>query len=161
MDKHSGWHRAARALTAEGFALLHASPKATAIVSFHDGRFLDANSAFVDMSGFERSELLNHDMLDLGFFFDAGQRNVILRELEDCGDVRARRTRLRRSEGDLLDVLYTARLLAVGGRPAVLVQIRDLTDDSGSLIRLTLSELDDEAVLTGETSSAGSLGSRD
>jgi PAS domain S-box-containing protein len=124
----SGGHRAARRLTAEGFARVHASPNATAIVSFEDGSFLDANTAFVDISGFERSELLDHDLLDVGVFVDVRHRDAMLRELGDCGEVRAWRSSLRRRDGVVRDILFSAHLLEVAGRPAVLARIRDVTE---------------------------------
>jgi PAS domain S-box-containing protein len=119
--------RATHRLTAEGFARVHASPKATAIVSFGDGSFLDANTAFVDISGFERSELLDHDLRDLGVFPDVRHREAMLRELEDCGEVRAWRSRLRRRDGVVRDILFSAQLLEVAGRPAILARVRDVT----------------------------------
>src|SRR2546422_7216244 len=127
----SGGHRAARRLTAEGFARVHASPSATAIVSFEDGSFLDANTAFVDISGFERSELLDHDLLDVGVLADVRHRDAMLRELGDCGEVRAWRSSLRRRDGVVRDIVFSAQLLEVAGRPAILARVRDVTDAGG------------------------------
>lgn len=123
-------HPAARPLTAEGFASLHASAKATAIVTF-DGRFLDANSAFAELSGFERSDLLDHDVFDMGLFADVRHHVALLRELEECGEVRAWGTRLRRRDGILRNILLSAQLLDVAGRRAILTRIRDVTEITG------------------------------
>jgi len=122
---------AARPLTAEGFASLHASAKATAIVTFDDGRFLDANSAFAELSGFERSDLLDHDVFDMGLFADVRHHVALLRELEECGEVRAWGTRLRRRDGILRNILLSAQLLDVAGRRAILTWIRDVTEITG------------------------------
>ncbi|MDP9298672.1 MAG: PAS domain-containing protein [Actinomycetota bacterium] len=122
---------AARPLTAEGFASLHASAKAAAIVSFDGGRFLDANSAFAELSGFERSDLLDHDVFDMGLFTDARHHIALLRELEECGEVRAWETRLRRRDGNLRDILLSAQILDVAGRRAILTRVRDVTETSG------------------------------
>jgi hypothetical protein len=51
----------------------------------------------------------------------------MLRELEDCGEVRAWRSRLRRRDGAVRDILFSAQLLEVAGRPAILARVRDVT----------------------------------
>jgi PAS domain S-box-containing protein len=157
MDRDPRWRRAARPLTAEGFASLHGSSTPAAIVSFHDGKFLDANSAFVETSGFERSELLDHDVFDVGFFDNRRYRNDMIRELEETGEVLVQRVWLRRRDGRRIDALLAARLLAVAERPAVLIEVNPMVDGSLDLIELTPWELDDEGVLIGGPSNAGDM----
>ncbi len=103
--------------TMDGFVLIGA-----------DGRFLEANPAFCDMAGFSPAELRSQAVTDIDAQMSAAeiseQFHTVVRQGTDRFE-----TRMRRSNGSLVDVEMSAVAMSVGEEPPlVAVFVRDVTD---------------------------------
>ena len=71
-----------------------------------DGRFIDANSAMLDLFGYTREELLNLNASEL--YVDPRDRAVFQREIDRLGYVREHEVRMKRKDGSVVVCLKTA-----------------------------------------------------
>lgn len=116
--------RASEEKFAAAFAL---SPQAISITAIPSGVFIDVNEALVRFSGYARDELLGQTPVALGLWADAEEwergREALLRE----GRLAQREVRFRRKDGTILVGLAAGERIAIGGRPAILTVVADIT----------------------------------
>jgi PAS domain S-box-containing protein len=102
----TGWARdvTAQYETEIRFAELFESLREGVFFGTTSGRILDANPAMVHLLGFEnKKELQSHNLADL--YVHAGERDVLVKEIESHGSFRDREVQLRRKDGRLIDCL--------------------------------------------------------
>ena len=63
--------------------VFHASPIATCVVALEDGRFIDANQAFLDLIGISLENLLGHSSVELGFWTRDQDRDIFIHGLKE------------------------------------------------------------------------------
>ncbi|MGC2332304.1 MAG: PAS domain S-box protein [Candidatus Acidiferrales bacterium] len=117
-----------RARSEERFSkVFRASPIAFSITTVDEGRFIDVNEAFEDRYGYSRDELVGRTILDVGIWQDSEDRLRMLAEIRDQGLIRNHAARLRRHSGDLVETIYSAQLIELGGQQCILAVTEDLT----------------------------------
>ncbi len=119
-------------------ALFDLSPDATAVSRARDGVVIDVNDSFLSMTGWSRKEALGRSSFDLGIWAGSSDLERVVGRLEKEGVVRNAEGRLRTRAGVLLDVLLSARVIAVGGEPVLLTLIRDVSEANRSARRYRL-----------------------
>lgn len=91
-----------------------------------EGRFLEVNDAFVELSGYRRGEL--EEVRAADFYVERDEHDELMRKLEEQGRVDSMEVRLRREDGEIRHCIVTAsRLEAVDGF-RVQATIRDITE---------------------------------
>lgn len=105
-----------------------ASPDALLISRMADGRLLDVNLGFTDITGYTRSEVIGRTTLELGLWFDPGDRDRMLATLRQTGSVRDMRGRVRTSAGEVREVELSTELIVIEDQPCLLSITRDVTD---------------------------------
>jgi two-component system cell cycle sensor histidine kinase/response regulator CckA len=78
-------------------------------LSTQDGRFLAVNPAFARMLGYSSEELLA--LKTTALFQNADQRQAFVAKIADVGHLHRAETQLRRKDGSLITVLFTARMV--------------------------------------------------
>jgi PAS domain S-box-containing protein len=100
--------------------LFSASPASTALTTIADGRFIDANQAFLECFEFSREQLIGRTTVETGFHDDDGRTSVLRRVMDNRAtlDVEMRtRTGKRRQmllRGERITIDAQPCLLAVG-----------------------------------------------
>ena len=97
------------------------------ICRLEDGRYIDANRAFLDMVGQEWESLICSTSLDLNFWTDLGDRRRMLDTLERELSLRNRETELRRRDGTRIWLQISSSPIEVGGLKCILSVVRDIT----------------------------------
>lgn len=139
--------RASEEKFAAAFAL---SPQAITITALPSGHFIEVNEALVRLGGYARDEVIGRTSVELGMWADITVweqgREAILRE----GRLSQREMRFRRKDGGIIVGLVAAERIVVGGQPAILTVIADIT---------ARREVEERARLLGEVSEllAGTL----
>ena len=98
-----------------------------AISSLEDGRFLDANDRFLEITGYARAELIGASSLELGMWEDPEDRRRIGETVKAQGELRGFQTRTRRKDGSLRRARASFSRIVVDGRPCLLSAIEDVT----------------------------------
>ncbi len=106
----------------------HCSPYAIALTSFPDGRILEVNEAFVNATGYTRSEVLGETSLDLHIWRNEESRDAIVAELSKHGSIREMEEQLRTKSGEVRTGLISAGIITINNEKHVLSSIVDITE---------------------------------
>ncbi|MBL8516813.1 MAG: PAS domain S-box protein [Betaproteobacteria bacterium] len=107
--------------------LFRGSPLPIVIARLTDGIFFEANEAAQRLFGYSRDEVIGKTTLDLGTWPSTVPRDALIHQLRSTGRADDVELQLRRSDGALLDVLYSARVVEFQGYPCTIATIHDIT----------------------------------
>lgn len=106
----------------------HSSPAALAISSLEDGRLVEVNNAFVELTGYSQIGALGRTCHDLELWVVPEHRSEMARALHERGPVRDLETRFRKKSGEVRDVVLSVEMIDLRAKPCVLVIVQDVTD---------------------------------
>lgn len=104
-----------------------AMPDAVAITDIDSGRIIDANPAFESGLGLPLSEAIGRTALELGFWGSAKERQLLVSDVVRHGVVRNRELTMRRANGDAVNLLLSAVMIELRGKPYLCSVMRDVT----------------------------------
>ncbi len=96
------------------------SPHGMAILTLRDRKFLDVNDAFVALAGRGRDEILGRTPGELGLFTDPEEREAVLREILDRGQLAAREVGLLTASGERRLGILSAEAIEIWGERCAL-----------------------------------------
>lgn len=102
------------------------APVAIGIGVVEDGRLLEVNPAWLKLLGYRREEVLDRTAVELGIYLDDSAREEVVRKVRQGAGV-SQELQLRRKSGEVIDVLFSADMVAIGGSPCLLVMLNDVT----------------------------------
>ncbi|KAB0663634.1 DUF3365 domain-containing protein [Oryzomonas japonica] len=103
------------------------APIIMTISTFEEGRFLDVNKKFVELSGFSRQEAVGRASLELGWI-TPDQRQVLLTEFGEKGRTSGVELRLCSKDKKYITCRYYGELITVDGRQCLLSLAYDMTE---------------------------------
>lgn len=109
------------------FRIFQLFPDAVSLLSLNDGRLLDVNDSFEQLTGYRRDELVGCCPVPLVFWLDSAFWQDACRMLEYAGELRDLETRIKLKNGRPAEVLVTLRRLEIGGEPCCLAVFRDVS----------------------------------
>ena len=113
----------------ERFVLaFQASPIPSALQNLADSSYLDVNTAFVQLSGYSREDVLQCSPEHLDLWADPTAWAEVLDELRAQRPVLERRLQLRPRASTFRDVLFSAQPLRIGTQTCALTVLQDVTD---------------------------------
>jgi PAS domain S-box-containing protein len=113
----------------EKFAkVFQAGPLALTITRLADGRLIDVNKTFVQMTGYSRAETLGCTPTELGLWVTPARRTVGLMQLLDGQFPYNSEELFRMKDGSERTCLISAELLELDGETCVVTVINDITE---------------------------------
>ncbi|MEP6894777.1 MAG: PAS domain S-box protein, partial [Chloroflexota bacterium] len=109
-------------------SIFHTNPNQVSITSFEDGRYLEVNEAFLNLSGYSRQEVIGHTSFELNNWVEPLEPVHLRTLLEEQGRVQNFETQLRRKSGEAVDVLLSAELIELFGQRCILSVGLDITE---------------------------------
>ena len=103
------------------------NPLAITISTEADGRYLDANDAFLNLLGYKREDVIGHTAAELRFWSEPLDRMVLLRQLKEEEQAAKHHTRYRTAKGEIREAEVWAESIELDGQPCVLWIISDVT----------------------------------
>jgi PAS domain S-box-containing protein len=103
------------------------NPLAITISTEADGRYLDANDAFLKLLGYKREDLIGHTAAELRFWSEPLDRTELLRRLKEEEQAAKHHTRYRTAKGEIREAEVWAESIELDGQPCVLWIISDVT----------------------------------
>src|SRR3712207_269122 len=70
------------------YNLLKISPMPVTISTLAEGRFIEVNEQFCELTGYSREEVIGHTVRELNFWGEPDQRDYVLRTLREVGVLR-------------------------------------------------------------------------
>ena len=103
------------------------APLVMTISSREDGRLIDVNDKFCELSGFSREEALGRTSVELGLMYD-DVRAGIGRELLTNQHLPDRELTITIKDGRQLQCLWGGEIVQIDGRPRLLTIVQDITE---------------------------------
>ena len=104
------------------------NPQPMSLATLSDGRCLDVNDSFLEISGFDRQDIIGRTWTELGFSRSSGDPQCFLQQVAVEKRVRNVEMKFRTRNGALRDFLTSAELLELDGQPCVLIAASDITE---------------------------------
>lgn len=118
--------------------LFRNNPAACLVQSVDAKVVIDANDAFLALTGYRREEV--QGQLPPSLWADADEHRRFRAQLKQHGEVRAMRARSLRKDGSCIDVQISAELLEEGFERLLLVMVLDVTNEVASRVALETSQ---------------------
>jgi PAS domain S-box-containing protein len=106
------------------------SPVGFAITTLEDGRYVEANDAYLRMMEYERSELVGRTSANLHVWEDPSQRSRMVATLVAHGKVNEEQVGLRTKSGKILQVQISMEIIRLEGQQCLLSVTRDVTQQN-------------------------------
>ena len=140
LTEHKLAEAALRASEERFATIFRANPVALTIISFTDGRYLDVNAGFLELTGYRREELIGRTPFELQMWNNPEEMSSIAQILRECGSVRGRESQMRRKSGEVRDTLFSLEVVELGGESCILASTYDITDRKRAEAALRESE---------------------
>ena len=108
--------------------IFQASPVAINIFWLADGRSLDANDAYLELTGYSREEVLRRTATELDLFVDVAAHTDWMENIQNGLRITNQDARIRRKDGEIRDVLASLDRIEINREPMVLVFATDITE---------------------------------
>ena len=105
----------------------NSGPLVFTLSSLKDGRLVEVNDTFVEVTGYSREEAVGKTSLELGLWTSAADREDEMAAVRNVGHVRNLEYSFRTRNGDEIIGLLSAEKIEIGGEPFALSVIQDIT----------------------------------
>ncbi len=105
--------------------VFHLSPDAISITRMSDGLFLEVNQGFIQLTGYQRDELIGNTVLDIGLWCVPQERDKLTHDLSNKG-ASFMEAKYRIKGGELADGQINARIISINGEDCLVSIVRDL-----------------------------------
>jgi PAS domain S-box-containing protein len=108
--------------------LFDACPIWSELVSLADGRFIEVNQAFLDISGYDREAVIGKSSIEIGLWPDPDARREIIAHFKQHSRMDSRPCQFRMRDGQIRHFLWSAEAVEVGGTHCLLSSLLDVTE---------------------------------
>jgi PAS domain S-box-containing protein len=108
------------------------SPEMVSITTLKDGKFIDANDSFTNVTGYTREELIGHSVIELGLWAKTDERSRMLQLLKEHGRVDGEEFNFRMKSGEIRMWLFSAVQINMSGEPCLIAMAIDITERKGA-----------------------------
>ncbi|MEH2011614.1 sensor histidine kinase [Nostoc sp.] len=115
------------------------SPDSITISTIQEGRFIEVNDSFVEISGYERDEAIGKTAFELDIWVDDRERLKLVQELQDTGVARNLEVEFRQKSGEIITAMLSAEVIDLDGIPCILAVHHDITERKQVEAQLRLS----------------------
>jgi PAS domain S-box-containing protein len=105
-----------------------ASPAAISISGLTDGRYVDVNARFEEITGRSRAEIVGQSAFELGFWADPAQRDQMVEAMKGAGHLRHWPFAFRHRSGEPRQAVGAFERIEVAGEDCVLAITEDVTE---------------------------------
>ena len=109
------------------YKAFHSAPYAVILTRISDGKIIEVNEGFTELSGYQRDEVLNISTLSLGLWYDSSDRIAAINAIREMNQVRNQEFRFRKKNGETLTGLFSADVITLEDGPALLSSILDIS----------------------------------
>jgi PAS domain S-box-containing protein len=104
------------------------SPDSILITDLADGRILEVNPGFEQITGYSRQEAIGQTTIDLGIWVDVAERDDMIGQVRSQGEVRSMPIRISRRGREVRHCILWGRTFEYNGISALLTSVHDVTN---------------------------------
>ena len=104
------------------------NPDSVAIARLSDGKFIDVNKTFLEISGYRSDEIIAQTALKTGVWANDNDRNVLIEMLLHGVECRELEFQFRRKNGEIFWARLSASLIEIEGTQCILTFVRDISE---------------------------------
>ncbi len=104
------------------------SPVPTTITTLQNGRFLDVNDSFLQLTNYYREEVIGRTTVDLQWWRNIEHRDEMLRRLDQSGKLKHLELVIQTKDGDERITLVSFGTIRFKNEECILSQLYDITD---------------------------------
>jgi len=114
--------------------VFHSSPIATCVVTLQEGKFIDANKAFLNLVGKELDELIGHTSIEMGYWenLPGRDRKTFIEELRKTGTLHDIEVQYVSVPDGPRETLAYYEIIELSSTPCVLAMFYDVTEQKKS-----------------------------
>jgi PAS domain S-box-containing protein len=103
------------------------SPDSITISHLDDGRMLDVNDKFIELSGWERNQVIGRTPLEIGIWHDMNDRQRLMDALRRDGCCENMETGFVGRDGRVITALMSAHVITIRDEQCILTSVRDIS----------------------------------
>jgi len=104
------------------------SPNTIVITTLKEGRFIEVNDSFTELTGYTREEVIGQSAKDLHIWADTKDRDKMLKILKRDGRVRDEEFKFRIKSGEIRTWSFSAELIDIKNEPHMISMTIDITE---------------------------------
>jgi len=105
-----------------------ANPQPMSLTTLAQGRYIDVNESFLEMSRYRREEVIGHTSIELNIWETPDHRAQFVQRLNDLGALVNVEMKFRTKDGSTRVLLSSAEKLEIDGQECLLIGSSDITD---------------------------------
>ncbi len=143
VTEHKGQEEKSR-LSEEKFSKVFlTTPDCIAISRLADGRLMELNLGFEEITGWKRSEAVGQTAFDIDFWVETSARELMEEDLKAGREILNREFLFRRKDGSVRNGVYSARSIQIAGEACLIFVMQDITEhkQTEDALQKTASEL--------------------
>jgi PAS domain S-box-containing protein len=106
----------------------HASPDMIIITNLKDGKYIEVNDSFIHITGYEREELIGHNIDELNIWVKPEEQDRMAQLMEKRGKFRNEEFSFRMRTGEIRIWLCSAEKINLGGERCMIAVATDITE---------------------------------
>lgn len=125
------------------------SPDSISISTLKDGRVIEVNDSFLQITSYSREEVIGRTSLELNIWANPGDRALMQQILQQRGAVRNLKAGFRMKSGEVVVGLLSAEIIDLGGEQCLMMVSRDITSreqTEEALLRAKVAEAAKQAL---------------
>lgn len=103
------------------------SPNVITITTMDEGRYLEVNDKFEEVTGYSAEEVVDKTADDINIWVDDSFRHQIVQEIERTGHLREMEGNFRRKDGSIGITRISAEKINIAGQDCLLASFEDIT----------------------------------
>lgn len=139
--------QALRASEEKFSSAFRSSPSAITISLLPDGRYIEVNESFYDLTGYTAAEAIGRTATEMGLWVNLDERAWFIQQLQQEGIVRNFESAFRTRSGQLKIALKSAEVIYLDDQACALVVTKDITERKRLEIALQESQAKLNAIL--------------
>ncbi|MGE5421443.1 MAG: PAS domain S-box protein, partial [Chloroflexota bacterium] len=108
--------------------VFHTAPNAIVLSSYPEGRIVEVNSKFLEISGYDISEVMGKTPVELNLWVEETQRLDVVKELEETGMLNKKECTFRKKSMELFTATLSIKVISVRNGMMYVSSVSDITE---------------------------------
>ncbi|MCX5828617.1 MAG: sensor domain-containing diguanylate cyclase [Deltaproteobacteria bacterium] len=106
----------------------HSSPYAIVLTRLQNGRIMEVNEGFVNITGYRYDEVVGKTTFDLHIWASDEERAAIVDELLRNGKVQGKELHLKKKTGEIITGIFSAEVITINNEKCILTSVSDISE---------------------------------